>query len=84
MSLLDRLPGRRKPEPEPEPRSRFGVLEDMLVERLRIRRIQAFFDDLAALDSYAIIVVPLLAWIGWRTYKRERQAVLERKRAVQR
>jgi hypothetical protein len=83
MKLLERLPLRRKAAEPEKPRGRFAVLEDMVVERLQLRRIQAFYDDLIKLEPYWLIVLPLLIWVFRRTYIRERQLVLERKRAAQ-
>jgi hypothetical protein len=81
MRLLDRLPLRRRPPEAPEQRSRYGVLQDMVVERLRLRRAQAFANDLLSLEDYWPVLIPLLAWVGWRTYRRERRTFLSEQRA---
>lgn len=43
---------------------------------LPIAPVRLFWDSLSELRPWWPVLLPLLAWIGWRTYQRERAAVL--------
>lgn len=79
MSLLDKLRGRSQPsEPEPEPptdmHSRLFGLVRMQIERLPYTpQIRLFRRDLNEMRNTWWFLLPLLAWIGWRTYRNERR-----------
>lgn len=79
MTLLDRLPFRRKTNPPPQPttQQRFAFLTETIIDRFYVRRITAFLDDLEKTEAWWPVVLPLLAWVGWRTYHNERRKILE-------
>lgn len=80
MKLPKALSSRRPSQPKQS--TRFGVIEDMIVERLRLRRAQAFSQDLLLLEDHWVWVLPLLVLVGWRTYSRERRKVLMRREGI--
>ena len=79
MTLRDRLPFRRKTNPPPTPTSqqRFAFLTETVIDRFYMRRILAFWEDLQKTEAWWPVVLPLLAWVGWRTYHSERRKMLE-------
>lgn len=43
------------------------------------RALTRFRDDLLMLRPWWPLLIPVLLWLGWRTYRRERAAVLRRR-----
>lgn len=78
MSILNRLPFVRKQPAPPapaEPRTRLESLRESALDLPYVRPVQAFWHDLQAVDSLWPVVLPLLAWVGWRTYQAERRKI---------
>jgi len=79
MSLLDKLRERAQPPaPEPEPpsdtRSRLLTLARLPIERLpHMPQMRLFWHDLNEMRNAWWFLLPLLAWVGWRTYRNERR-----------
>jgi hypothetical protein len=83
MSLLNKFRGRTQPqtpapEPEPEPptdtRSRLLALTRLPIERLPyMPQMRLFWRDLNEMRNAWWFLLPLLAWVGWRTYRNERR-----------
>jgi hypothetical protein len=63
----------------PEPPDEAPGLRTMLMTALdspMLAPIRIFWDNLNTLRPIWPVLLPLLAWVGWRTYQRERAAVL--------
>jgi hypothetical protein len=45
-----------------------------------LRVVKAFWDELADMRDWWLFVLPILFWVGWRTYNKERQQVLHQRR----
>jgi hypothetical protein len=76
--MLRKLLTFRLPEPPDEPpniRSTF----DQVIQLPAFEPIRTFFQSAYALWPSWPVLVPLLGWIGWRTYWRERAKVLNRR-----
>ncbi|MBU6335428.1 MAG: hypothetical protein KGS47_13650 [Chloroflexi bacterium] len=43
------------------------------------RALTRFRDDLLMLRPWWPLLIPVLLWLGWHTYRRERAAVLRRR-----
>jgi cytochrome c-type biogenesis protein CcmH/NrfF len=78
MKMLSRLSLRKEPE---QPKSRYAVIEDMIVERFGLRRIQAFYDDLLQLERHWLWLLPALIFYAWYCYRREREEMALRRLA---
>lgn len=78
MKMLSRLSLRKEPE---QPKSRYAVIEDMIVERFGLRRIQAFYDDLLQLERHWLWLLPALVFYAWYCYRREREEMALRRLA---
>lgn len=78
MNMLSRLPFRKTSQ---QPKSRYAVIEDMIVERFALRRIQAFYDDLMQLERHWLWLLPALVFYAWYCYRREREEVTLRRLA---
>lgn len=85
MSLLDRLPFRRKPAESPP-------LAPLSWEQQGTQMVRAWVEDLPYVKEVRLfwlklererplwpVLLPLLAIIGWHTYHSERRKVLEEK-----
>ncbi len=76
MLLLDRLPFRRQAPPAPAPESRptlNRLINDAVIRLPYVPQLRIFWRDLQAEREWWPVLLPLLAWIGWRTYQSERQ-----------
>lgn len=66
----------------PEPPAETPGLGTLLAEALDLKPlvpVRMFWDNLVALQAWWPLLLPLLGWIGWRTYRRERAEVLHRR-----
>ena len=89
--MLNRLPFLRRDHPSPPPQSVADPVSDLRtrllaqIERLLILRfpvivpLRTVYADLRESNFSLILMVPLLLWVGWRTYRRERREVLRRR-----
>ena len=62
----------------PEPPAEATSLRDTVMQALALPPllpIRLFWDNLRAMRPWWPVLLPLLAWIGWRTYQRERASV---------
>jgi hypothetical protein len=62
------------PDETPGPRT-------LIAQALDVRPLaplRAFWEGLNAMRPWWPVLLPLLAWIGWRTYQRERTELLSR------
>lgn len=86
MSLLERLPFVRKlpPPPPQEAQTIMDTLRERVAELPYVRPAQAFWANLRAVESLWPLLLPLLAWVGWRSYWAERRRIAERAAADQR
>jgi len=60
---------------QPEPPAEAPSLRDTLMQALALPQllpIRLFWDNLSAMRPWWPVLLPLLAWVGWRTYQRER------------
>lgn len=77
MTLMDRLPFRREPPPPPPPPSpteRMNTILEDAIERIPyLHQLRVFWRDLEAERDWWPVLVPVLIWIGWRTYRNERR-----------
>lgn len=81
--LFDRLPFRRQPEPPPPPPASASerlnmMLQDAVNRMPYVPQARIFWRDLQAEREWWPIVLPLLVWVGWRTYRRERRKLQSR------
>ena len=72
---LRRLFSRGLPEP-PEESSDIQSLLAQALDVLPIAPVRLFWENLNKMRPWWPVLLPLLAWVGWRTYQREREAVL--------
>ncbi len=85
MSLLKQFYGRTQPPASEQPtdtdmRSQLFDLVHMQVKRLPYTpQISLFWRDLNEMRSSWWLLLPLLAWIGWRTYQAERRELCRQK-----
>jgi hypothetical protein len=63
------------PEVPEEPPTTQTVVQQVL-ETLPIAPFRLFWDNFNTMRPWWPVLVPLLAWVAWRTYQRERAAVL--------
>lgn len=62
-----------------EPPTEATSLRDTITQVLElppVLPIRLFWDNLIAMRPWWPVLLPLLAWIGWRTYRNERARVL--------
>jgi hypothetical protein len=60
------------PDEVPGPRALVAQVLDLPL----LAPIRIFWANLYEMRPWWPVLLPLLAWVGWRTYKRERAAVL--------
>ncbi len=65
----------------PRPSSRTQSLRD--VSKLLPGPVQIFWYNLKELQDWWLLLLPFLAWVGWRTYRKERSKVLQERFAAQ-
>jgi hypothetical protein len=78
---LRKLFSQGMPEPPPQATS----LRDTVAQTLSLPAlmpIRLFWDNLRAMRPWWPLLLPLLAWIGWRAYQRERMLVGRRSDAL--
>jgi hypothetical protein len=66
----------------PEPPAAAPGPADLLAEILNLpllAPVRLFWEALDDMRPWWPILLPLLAWVGWRTYRRERASVLARR-----
>jgi hypothetical protein len=44
--------------------------------------VQFFWQELKSMESWWPILLPFLAWVGWRTYRKERRKVLRERQVT--
>jgi len=72
---LGRLVAHKLPEP-PEEAAGLRAMAAQVLEMGPLLPFRMFWDNLSATRSWWPVLVPLLAWIGWRTYRAERAEFL--------
>ncbi|MCG8346723.1 MAG: hypothetical protein MI924_02945 [Chloroflexales bacterium] len=73
---MNRLPFRREspPPPPPSPTDRVNDMLQNAIERIPyLHQLRIFWRDLESERDWWPILIPVLAWIGWRTYRNERR-----------
>ena len=55
----------------------FALVQEQLFARLKVRQLEAFWRDLQSLENLWPIVLPLLAWVFWRSYRDERRTFIK-------
>ncbi len=80
MIIFDRLPFFRKEPPPPPPPPSLGERLRDAIERIPyLPQIRAFWSDLQAERRWWPVLLPFLAWVGWRAYRGEQRTIaLER------
>jgi hypothetical protein len=73
---LRRLFSRGLPEVPSEDATGIPALLAQALDVLPLAPVRVFWDSLSELRPWWPVLLPLLAWIGWRTYQQERAAVL--------
>jgi hypothetical protein len=86
MSLFKRVAPRQLPPPPPQPAPNFkSIAQQQLAQVPQLRGVQMFWQNLQDFGDWRLLL-PLLLWVGWRTYRTERRKVLreraERARAA--
>jgi hypothetical protein len=71
---LRKLITRPLPEPPAEMPGRFSLVEQALTMP-QLVPIRLFWDNLRELRPWWPVLLPLMVWVGVRTYRRERAAV---------
>lgn len=46
-----------------------------------LQQVQHFWRSLHELQDWWLLLVPWLAWVGWRTYRKERAQIVQARRA---
>jgi hypothetical protein len=72
---LRKLLARSLPAPPEQPPGLQELLEQAFEIQLLVP-VRLFWNNLNALRPWWPVLLPLLAWIGWRTYRRERARYL--------
>jgi hypothetical protein len=72
--MLRRLVARPLPEP-PEAAGPRAIIEQAIAGS-PLAPARAFWDSLRELEDWWAILIPVLIWVFWRTYKRERALAL--------
>jgi hypothetical protein len=75
--MLRKLLARSLPEPPEKSPGPLEMLEQALAIELLVP-LRLFWHNLYSLRPWWPVLLPLLAWLGWRTYQRERAAMLGR------
>jgi len=73
--MLRKLISRPLPEAPPEAPSLRSVAEQALAAS-PLAAVRTFWNSLREFQDWWPVLIPLLLWIGWRTYQRERARVL--------
>jgi hypothetical protein len=73
---LRKLLSRGLPEVPAKEETDLRSLLAQSLDILPIAPVRTFWDSFSELRPWWPVLVPLLAWIGWRTYQRERAAVV--------
>jgi hypothetical protein len=74
---LRKLLSRGLPEvPSKEEAADVRSLLTQALDVLPIAPVRLFWDSFSEMRPWWPVLLPLLAWVGWRTYQRERAAVL--------
>jgi hypothetical protein len=69
---------RKLPEPAKEPETPQSVLKQAL-EMPQLLPVRLFWEQLREVRPWWPVLIPALLWVGWRTYRRERAELLNRK-----
>jgi hypothetical protein len=73
---IRRLLSRTPPEAAEPPADRRTLL-DQAVDNPLLAPVRLFWEQLNESRAWWPVLVPALLWVGWRTYRRERAAVVE-------
>ncbi len=67
-------------EDQPEPttlQEHMSAMAHKQIEKVSfVEPTRKFWNDLESLREWWVILLPFLAWVGWRTYRTERRKVL--------
>ena len=55
----------------------------MIEKNPRYKRTRAFWQSLYEMRDWWGVMLPLSAWVGWRTYRKERRKVVEQRHRAQ-
>jgi hypothetical protein len=55
----------------------------MIEKNPRYKRTRAFWQSLYEMRDWWGVMLPLSAWVGWRTYRKERRKVVEQRHHAQ-
>jgi hypothetical protein len=82
MSFIKGLKPAQPLPPSAPPTEDFQtVLRQNLDQMPLLRVVKSYLDELTDMRDWWPLVLPLLLWIGWRTYRKERQQVLQERYA---
>jgi hypothetical protein len=83
MSLFKRVAPRQLPPPpqQPAPNLR-SIVQQQLNQTPQLGRARYYWQNMQDAGEWWLLV-PLLLWIGWRTYRTERRKVLRERAARQ-
>lgn len=59
-----------------------AALQQQMINMPLLRHAQQFWRTLHEMHDWWPLLLPLLAWVGWRTYRKERTHVLQARRAA--
>ena len=80
--MLSRKLASRPPSSPPQVVARARAALDQAIVASPLAPAWAFWNSLIELENWWPLLIPLLIWVFWRTYQRERAAVrLERDRS---
>jgi hypothetical protein len=57
------------------------ALQQQMVNMPLLKQAQQYWQRLQEMHDWWPLLLPLLAWVGWRTYRKERAQVLRARRA---
>ncbi len=87
MSLLRRIllyqPPPPPPTPPPESVNAREVLRYQIDASPDLWQLGPFWDNLEDRRGWWILILPLLGWSGWRSYRKERKKVLRKRRVAE-
>ena len=78
---LRRLFSRIRPEPPAAPPKRLSLIEQVVDIPLLIP-FRVFWEQLNEFRPWWPALLPLLVWVGWRAYRRERAALVRERLAA--
>jgi len=85
--MIKRLLSGKQPEPTTEPQGWFQkqvypVVQQKIDDMPIIQQGRKYWEKLEKERGWWPVLLPLLAWVGWSTYRKERRKVLQERAAA--